>query len=546
MCLGTTCLMFVRHYVLFRRPLADVLLYVLPLAPTTPALTVGNPVRVRLRGRPPPNPQPRSSRPHPRSPAQWYFVVANRHPSPGRLRQYPPSPPPPPPTTACPLLPTQSGFTPHPARHHALLQCMQPRSLDSAPTSQSIASRRSSPRAAQPQLDSRAIPMRFPTTHTVFEEVHPPRAAARRTWLRRFGPPRQHTAGGVWLGPTRRTHPSIHPAPSPEPPRDLCPARGGDAPRARRAPTHPPSEAIESFLDSRRSRTLSRAGLSIELCRARGARLPQLVAGYCRGRRVLACPGAGRGCIAAHRAPSSVIHPRAPAASPRRAHYTRASSPAVLSIGAAAGELSPPQLAAEKILRHGAERSNPWPQVPKHLSLGLDYTNRPLSSLHLLCISSTPRRATGAHLHPGLFAAHLISSRRALPHLDYAMMRFRGDAGSRRCACAAAGLAGSGSFWGSLPPYQYSHGVLARPSDPSITHLDRTARYSRRRSRCSSVTCTRRPGSSGRRRRCTEHAGFTLPCSKHADRRAYPSGFIGDLLYDATSWYSLVRRGLSK
>ncbi|KAJ7321871.1 hypothetical protein DFH08DRAFT_356519 [Mycena albidolilacea] len=145
---------------------------------------------------------------------------------------------------------------------------------------------------------------------------------------------------------------------------------------------------------------------------------------------------------------------------------------------------TPPQVAAEKISLDGAERSNRWPQVPKQFSLRLDYTSRSTvfsrPSVRLVYTA----QGTGAHLHPVLpavlFATHLISSRRALPHLDYVTMRFRGDAGSRRCACAAAGPAGSGSFWGSLPPYNYSHGVLARPSDPSIPHLDRTARCSRR------------------------------------------------------------------
>jgi hypothetical protein len=72
------------------------------------------------------------------------------------------------------------------------------------------------PRAAQPYLNGRAIPVRFPTTHTVFEEVHPLRAAARRTWPRRLAPRDNIRAGGVWLGSIRRTHPSIHLAPRPE------------------------------------------------------------------------------------------------------------------------------------------------------------------------------------------------------------------------------------------------------------------------------------------------------------------------------------------
>ncbi|KAJ7690039.1 hypothetical protein B0H14DRAFT_859671 [Mycena olivaceomarginata] len=274
----------------FPPPLADVLLYVLPLAPTTPALAVGNPVRVRLRGRPPPNPQPRSSRPHPRSPAQWYFVVANRHPKPKETASIPAltststaddrissSP------YAIQVYPRirSSRTPPRPPPVHAA------RSLEPAPTSQSIASRRSSPRAAQPYLDSSAIPMRFPTTHTVFEEVHPPRAAAWWTWPRRWAPRDNTRAGGVWLGPIRPSiHPSIRPrVPSPEsrvPSRAVFTLLEEGTPRAlaERLPI-PLLRRSGVCLDARRSTTLSRAGLSVELCRARGARLPQPVAGYC-------------------------------------------------------------------------------------------------------------------------------------------------------------------------------------------------------------------------------------------------------------------------
>ncbi|KAJ7743297.1 hypothetical protein B0H14DRAFT_3514921 [Mycena olivaceomarginata] len=288
-------------------------------------------------------------------------------------------------------------------------------------TIQSILSRRSSPRAARP-YDCRAIPMRFPTTHTVFEEVHPPRAEARRTWPRRWAPRDNTWVGGGWLGPTRRTHPSsIRPrVPSSESSRDLCPARGGDAPRARRAPTHPPSEAIGSLPRFKKIKNAESGGAE---CRpvpcTRGSTAPARSRALSTPSRSGVCPGAGRGCIAAHRASSSVIHLH----SQRRAHYTRASSTAVLSIGAAAGELSPPQ-------------------VHKQLSLGLDYTSRPTifsrPSVHLMYTAQD----TGAPLHPvlpaGLFATHLISSRRALPRLDHATVRFRGDAGSRstRMACS--------------------------------------------------------------------------------------------------------------
>ncbi|KAJ7321879.1 hypothetical protein DFH08DRAFT_888828 [Mycena albidolilacea] len=69
----------------------------------------------------------------------------------------------------------------HRRRPHLLfpyaVQCMQPRSLDSAPMSQSIASHRSSPRTAQP-YDCRAIPMRFPTTHGVRGGAPTPRCGS--------------------------------------------------------------------------------------------------------------------------------------------------------------------------------------------------------------------------------------------------------------------------------------------------------------------------------------------------------------------------------
>ncbi|KAJ7778884.1 hypothetical protein B0H14DRAFT_326932 [Mycena olivaceomarginata] len=134
-------------------------------------------------------------------------------------------------------------------------------------------------------------------------------------------------------------------------------------------------------------------------------------------------PGAGRGCIAAHRALSS-IHPRALPASPRRAHYTRASSAAVLSIGAAAGELSPPHLLPRRSCGTGLSDRSDGRRCPSSLVRdSTTPTDRPAifsrPSVHLIYTA----QGTGAHLHPvlpaGLFATHLISSRRALPHLDY-------------------------------------------------------------------------------------------------------------------------------
>ncbi|KAJ7690029.1 hypothetical protein B0H14DRAFT_3906535 [Mycena olivaceomarginata] len=408
---------------------ADVLLEedlrVLPLAPTTPALTVGDPVRVRLRGRPPPNPQPRSSRPHPRSQAQWYFVVANRHPKPKE-------------TASIPALTSTS--TPD--------DCISS-SPDAIQVYPRIRSSRTPPTPST-YLDSRAMPMRFPTTHMVFEEVHPPRAAARRTCARGGLAPRDNTRAGVL---------------SLESSRDLCPARGGDAPRARRAPTHPPSEVIGSLPRFKKIKNAESSGApgtveAVAFWRVSG-----------RGTWIRRCPSRA---ILCHPSSRSSCLPTS----------------------------TPPQVAAEKILRDGAERSNRC----KQLRLGLDYTNRPTvfspPSVHLIYTAQD----TGAHLHPvlptGLFATHLISSRRALPHLDYATMRFRGDVGSRSNVLAWRARPSAGS----VHPASRPHGAV----------------FEEVRSRCSSVTCTRRPGSSGRRRRCAEHAGFALPCSKHADRRAYP------------------------
>ncbi|KAJ7757673.1 hypothetical protein B0H14DRAFT_3896148 [Mycena olivaceomarginata] len=298
------------------------------------------------------------------------------------------------------------------------IQCMQPRSLEPAPTSQSIASRCSSPRAAQPYLDSRAIPMRFPTTHTVVRGGAPtPRYSSA------------DVAAAVWLLETTRG----------------------------RVSRDPSCRAIFVLLEDGTPRALAER-LSIPLLRRLGPGTVDAVAFW----RV-----SGRGTWM-HRCPSRAIlrHPSSRSCCIPTSRALHASVLYCCSVHRRSS--TPPQVAAEKISRDGAERSKRWPQVPKQLSLGLDYTNRPTvfspPSVHLIYTA----QGTGAHLHPvplvGLFATHLISSRRALPHLDYATMRFRGDAGSRRCACAAAGPAGSGSFWGSLLPCNYSYGVFIRPS----------------------------------------------------------------------------------
>ncbi|KAJ7792173.1 hypothetical protein B0H14DRAFT_172864 [Mycena olivaceomarginata] len=238
-------------------PLADVLLYILPLAPTTPALTAGNPVRVRLRWRPPSNLQPRSSRPRPRSQAQWCFVVANRHPKPKETASIPA------------LTSTSTADDRISSSPYAIQVYPRIRSSRTPPRPPPVHAAALAGFGAYvtihriPPFIGRALPSR---TSTVGRSRC---ASRRRTRCSRrcthpalqlggrgrggLAPQDNARTGGVWLGLTRRTHPSIHPAPSPEPPRDLCPARGGDAPRALRAPTHPLLRRSRVFLDSRRS-----------------------------------------------------------------------------------------------------------------------------------------------------------------------------------------------------------------------------------------------------------------------------------------------------
>ncbi|KAJ7734906.1 hypothetical protein B0H14DRAFT_3613812 [Mycena olivaceomarginata] len=353
-----------RVYV-FGNDLLDEDLCVLPLAPTTPALTVGNPVRVRLRWRPPPNLQPRSSRPHPRSQAQWYFVVANRHPKPKEAASIP------------------------------------------ALTSTSTADDRisSSPYAIQVYLriGSSRTPPRPPPVHAAalagfgayvtFHRIPPFIAARCPSCSRRCTHPVLRLGDGRHDVPI---HPSIRPRVlSPESSRDLCPARG-DAPCARRAPTHPPSEAIESLPRFEKIRSLSRAGLSVDPCFARGARLPQLVAGYCRRRRVLACVQ-GRdvdaSLLIARYPPSSIFMLFLP---PNVARTTRERLLLLFRSSAQQEDSSHPKRRSS--VQGGAERSNRWPQVHKQLSLGLGYTNRPTvfspPSVHLIYTA----QGTGAHL----------------------------------------------------------------------------------------------------------------------------------------------------
>jgi hypothetical protein len=70
------------------------------------------------------------------------------------------------------------------------------------------------------------------TTHTVFEEVHPPRAAARQR-ARRFGSSRQHT-GGWCVARDDTTYSSIHPSIRPRVPsrRAIFVLLGEGTPRA--------------------------------------------------------------------------------------------------------------------------------------------------------------------------------------------------------------------------------------------------------------------------------------------------------------------------
>ncbi|KAJ7793325.1 hypothetical protein B0H14DRAFT_150041 [Mycena olivaceomarginata] len=230
------------------------------------------------------------------------------------------------------------------------------------------------------------------------------------------------------------------------------------------------------------------------------------------------CPGAGRGCIAAYCAPSSVIDLHALTASQRRAHYTRASSTSVLFIGAA-GRLFPPQVAA-----CGARLSDRIDGRRCPSSLVWDSTTPTDSLLSTFCASHLHR---AGHRRPpasspvcGLSATHLISSRIwIMPRCAFEATRGRGGAPALRLGRRAA--ARSGGHCRRL-----ISNVLAWRARPSVGSVHPASRphgavFAEVRPRCSSATCTRRPGSSGRRRRCTEHAGFTLPCSKHAGRRAY-------------------------
>ncbi|KAJ7769744.1 hypothetical protein B0H14DRAFT_352483 [Mycena olivaceomarginata] len=312
---------------------------------------------------------------------------------------------------------------------------MQPRSLEPAPTSQSIASRRSSPRAAQPT--STIGRSRFASrrdTRCSRRCTHPRCGSAdvAAAWA-----PRDNTrAGGVWLGPIRRTHPSIHPAPNR---RAIFVLLEEGTPRARRAPTHPSSEAIESLPRFEKIKN----GLSVEPCHAREARLPQLVAGYFRRRRVLACPGAGRGCIAAHRAPSSVIHPHALAPNVARTTHERLLT-AVLSIGAAAGELSHPKLLPRRSCGPGlSDRSDGCRRLS---SLVWDSTT---PTDHCLLSTFCPSHLHRAgHRRPPAsspacctfrYPSHLIPPRAAAPGLCHDALSRRRGVEEVRLRCGGAG-----------------------------------------------------------------------------------------------------------
>ncbi|KAJ7765993.1 hypothetical protein B0H14DRAFT_3510087 [Mycena olivaceomarginata] len=194
------------------------------------------------------------------------------------------------------------------------------------------------------------------------------------------------------------------------------------------------------------------------------------------------CPGAGRGCIAAHRALSSIIHLHALPASQRRAHYTRASFTAVSFIGRSRKTLPTPR--EDRACGAGlSDRIDGRRCTSSLVRDSTTPTDRPAifspPSVHLIYTA----QGTGAHLHPLLLPDFSlpISSHPAVRCRTWIMRRcaFEATRGRGGALALRRGLAGSGSFWGSLPPYQYSHGVLARPPDPSIPHLDRTARCSR-------------------------------------------------------------------
>ncbi|KAJ7800735.1 hypothetical protein B0H14DRAFT_1686690 [Mycena olivaceomarginata] len=427
---------------------------------------------------------------------------------------------------------------------------MQPRLLDSAPTSQSIASRRSSPRAARPISTigrSRCASRR--RTRCSRRCTHPALQLGD-VRARRFGSSRQHT-GGWCVARADTTYPSIHPS-GPEsesrvPSRFVLLEEGTPRALAERLP----------ILLLRRSRV---SGLSVDPCRARGARLLQLVAGYCRRRRVLACVrvrDVDASLPIARRPPSSIITLLLP---PNVARTTRERLLPLFCSSAQQQESSPTPSCCREDLAGRAERSNRWPQVPKQLSLGLDYTNRPtdrLSSLDLPCISSTPRRAPAPTCIQSClpYPSHLIPPRAAAPGLCHDALSRRRGVEEVRLRCGGAG--GQRLVLGSLPPYKSSHGVLAA-----------------RRIRPFRISTTRRGVQGGAfalqlgdlhaaawvfgtpqsvYRACGIH--FTplqarwparVPVLPSGPKSSSTPGFIGDLLYDATSWYSLVRRRLGK
>ncbi|KAJ7815427.1 hypothetical protein B0H14DRAFT_1408720 [Mycena olivaceomarginata] len=130
----------------------DVYLRVLPLAPTTPALTLGNPVGVRLRTH---NlARPAHALVHKPSGASSSPTVI---PSPRRPRQYPLSTPPPPPTIASLLPPTQSRFTPVAA------QLPHATTPSSSACSRARLNRRLRHNPSHPAVQRRALPSRTST-----------------------------------------------------------------------------------------------------------------------------------------------------------------------------------------------------------------------------------------------------------------------------------------------------------------------------------------------------------------------------------------------
>jgi hypothetical protein len=116
---------------------------------------------------------------------------------------------------------------------------------------------------------------------------------------------------------------------------------------------------------------------------------------------------------------------------------------------------------------------------------------------------------------------------------------------SRRCACAASGPTGSGSFCGShrrLISTRMACSPVRRVRPSRISTARRGIRGGAFALQLGNVHAA--AWVSGRHRWCTEHVGFTLPCSKRADRHAHRTSIRSQVIAHtstALSWVSATR-----